>query len=119
VYGVVITPDLLEAKVQRINAPIPDELETNQRFGPNAQISSSPRGAERDHYFEDLAPALQDVLRVQLRQPGDVSAIIETPNGFLLCVAKEKTDTALAVACLSLPKRSYEQWLSEQTQAAK
>ena len=41
--------------------------------------------------------------------------MIEAPGGFLLYVAKEKTDTALTVACLSLPKRSYEQWLSEQT----
>jgi hypothetical protein len=98
------------------NAPAPDELEIKKRFGPSAQIISSPRGAERDRklYFEDLPPALQDVLRVQLRQPGDVSAIIEAPGGFLLYVTKEKTDLALAVACLSLPKRSYEQWLEEQ-----
>jgi hypothetical protein len=98
------------------NAPAPDELEMKKRFGPNAQIVSSPRGAERDRklYFEDLPPALQDVLRVQLRQPGDVSAVIEAPGGFLLYVAKEKTDIALAVACLSLPKRGYDQWLEEQ-----
>jgi hypothetical protein len=62
-----------------------------------------------------LPGELQRVLRLQLRQPGDVSAVIEAPGGFLLYVAKEKTDTALTVACLSLPKRSYEQWLSEQT----
>jgi hypothetical protein len=58
---------------------------------------------------------LQRVLRLQLRQPGDVSAVIEAPDGFLLFVAKETTNTALTVACLSLPKRSYEQWLSEHT----
>jgi hypothetical protein len=29
-------------------------------------------------------------------------------------VAKEKTDTQLHVAGLSLPKRSFEQWLEEQ-----
>jgi hypothetical protein len=98
------------------NAPAPDELEMKKRFGANAQIVSSPCGAERDRkqYFEDLPPALQDVLRVQLRQPGDVSAVIEAPGGFLLYVTKEKTDLALAVACLSLPKRSYDQWLEEQ-----
>jgi hypothetical protein len=50
------------------------------------------------------------VLRVQLRRDGDASAVIETPGGFLLYVAKEKTDTALTVVCLSLPKRSYEEW---------
>lgn len=99
------------------NAPAADELEIKQRFGPNAQIISSPHQAERDRkaYFVDLPAELQQVLRVQLRQPGDVSAVIETPGGFLLYVAKETTDTAITVACLSLPKRSYEQWLSEQT----
>ena len=98
------------------NAPAPDELEIKKRFGPNAQIISSPHSAERERklYFEDLPPALQDVLRVQLRQPGDVSAVIEAPGGFLLYVTREKTDLALAVACLSLPKRSYDHWLEEQ-----
>jgi hypothetical protein len=94
-----------------------DEMEIKQRFGPNAQLISPPRGAERDRkqYFEDLPGELQRVLRLQLRQPGDVSAAIDVPGAFLLFVAKEMTDTALTVACLSLPKRSYEQWLSEQT----
>jgi hypothetical protein len=107
----------LGARPAETNAPAADELEIKQRFGPNAQLISPPRGAERDRkqYFEDLPSELQRVLRVQLRQPGDMSAVIETPGGFLLYVAKETTDTALTVACLSLPKRSYEQWLSEQT----
>ena len=98
------------------NAPAAEELDIKQRFGPNAQLLSSPHGAERDRkqYFEDLPSELQRVLRLQLRQPGDVTAVIETPGGFLLYVAKETTGTALTVACLSLPKRSYEQWLSEQ-----
>ena len=98
------------------NAPAAEELDIKQRFGPNAQLLSSPHGAERDRkqYFEDLPSELQQVLRLQIRQPGDFSAVIEAPGGFLLFVAKETTDTALTVACLSLPKRSYEQWLSEQ-----
>jgi hypothetical protein len=106
----------LGARPAETNAPAADELEIKQRFGPNAQLISPPRGAERDRqqYFEDLPSELQCVLRLQLRQPGDVSAVIEAPGGFLLFVAKETTDTALTVACLSLPKRSYEQWLSEQ-----
>jgi hypothetical protein len=107
----------LGARPAETNAPADDELDIKQRFGPNAQLISSPRGAERDRkqYFEDLPSELQRVLRLQLRQPGDVSAVIEAPGGFLLFVAKETTDTALTVACPSLPKRSYEQWLSEQT----
>jgi hypothetical protein len=107
----------LGARPAETNAPARDELEIKQRFGPNAQLVASPHRGEKDRkpYFEDLPDELQRVLRVQLRQAGDVSAVIETPSGFLLYVAKEKTDTALTVACLSLPKRSYEQWLSEQT----
>ncbi len=46
---------------------------------------------------------------------GDISAVIETPGGFLLYLTKEKTAAVLSVATLSLPKRSYEQWLGEQT----
>jgi hypothetical protein len=109
----------LGSRPAETNAPAADELEIKQRFGPNAQLISSPHRAERDHYFEDLPAELQRVLRVQLRQPGDVSAVIETPGGFLLYVAKERTNTALTVACLSLPKRSYEQWVSEQTPEAR
>ena len=97
------------------NAPGPGELEIKQRFGSNAQLVSSPqREQDRKFYFGDLPPELQRVLGVQLRQPGDVSAVIETPGAFLLYVAEARSDAALSVACLSMPKRSYEQWLSEQ-----
>jgi hypothetical protein len=94
-------------------APGADLLEVQKRFGPNAQVLSAPPadGQERKLYFEDLPAELQNVLRVQLRRAGDVSAVIETPGGFLLYVAKEKTDAVLILAGLSLPKRSYEQWL--------
>jgi hypothetical protein len=43
--------------------------------------------------------------------------VVETPGGFLLYVAKEKSDAVLSVAGLSLPKRSYEQWLTEQSES--
>jgi hypothetical protein len=104
----------LSARPSEINAPA-DESEIKKRFGPNAQILSSPQAGRKDQklYFEDLPGELQNVLRVQLRQPGDVSAVIETPSVFLLYVAKERTDTVLSVAGLSSPKRSYEQWLAE------
>jgi len=98
------------------SAPTPDELEIKKRFGPDAQILSSPGdgAANRKFYFEDLPGELQRVLRVQLRQAGDLSAVIETPGGFLLYVATEKTAKVLSVGCLSLPKRDCEQWLNEQ-----
>ena len=65
-------------------------------------------------YFEDLDPELQKVLRVQLQKPGDVSAVIEMPAGFLVFVVKEKTAATLSAASLSIPKRSYEEWLMQQ-----
>jgi hypothetical protein len=108
----------LGARPAETNAPAADEIEIKKHFGPNAQILSSPHSGdkERKFYFEDLPGELQNVLRVQLRQPGDVSAVIEMPGGFLLYVCKEKTSETLAVAALSLPKRSYEQWLNEQSE---
>jgi hypothetical protein len=111
----------LSARPGETNAPAADEIEIKKRFGPNAQVLSSPHAGGKDQkfYFEDLPGELQNVLRVQLRQSGDVSAVIETPGGFLLYVAKEKTDTVLSVAGLSLPKRGYEQWLAEQNQGTK
>lgn len=107
----------LTARPAETNAPDADEIK--RRFGSNAQILSPPPadGKAAQIYFEDLPVELQAVLRVQLRQPGDVSAVIETPAGFLLYVTKEKTAASMTVACLSLPKRSYEQWLAEQSEA--
>jgi hypothetical protein len=108
----------LGAREKETNSPNANLLEAQKRFGSNAQILSSPQagGKEAKLYFDDLPGELQNVLRVQLRQTGDVSAVIEMPGGFLLYVAKEKTDARLSVASLSLPKRSYEQWLEEQTE---
>ena len=94
-------------------APLPPRkaIEIKQRFGPNAQLISSPRTTERKQYFEDLPDELQ---RVQLRQAGDVGAVIEAPGGFLLYVTEARTGIALTAACLSLRKRSYEQRFAEQ-----
>ena len=99
------------------NAAGADLAEVQKRFGPKAQVLSPPRagGREQTFYFDDLPGELRNVLRVQLRQAGDVSAVIETPAGFLLYVAVEKTCAKLGVAGLSVPKRRYEQWLAEQT----
>ncbi len=69
-----------------------------------------PPGAEKFR-FEELSPQLQEVLRAQLKAPRDVSAVIETPTGFLLFVAKEKTDELLSAAILSIPKMSFDEWL--------
>ena len=97
------------------HAPGADELAFQQRFGANArQLAPSARDENHQLFFEDLPGELQNVLRVQLREPGDVSAVIETPGGFLLYVATARTAAQLSVLGLSLPKRGYEQWLAEQ-----
>ena len=99
----------------RHEAESPDELEIKKRFGPNAQILAPLRGeAEREGCFQELPAPLQQVLGVQLHKAGDVSAVIELPGGFAFHLAKERTTEVLSVATLSIPKRSYEQWLAEQ-----
>jgi len=83
----------LGARPVETNAPDADEIEIKKRFGPNAQILSSPHAGRKDEtfYFEDLPGELQNVLRLRLRQPGDVSSVIETPGGFLLYLAEVMT----------------------------
>lgn len=91
-----------------------DGIEARKQFGSQARILSPTApgvGKERKSYFASLPDQLQTVLRAQLRQSGDVSAVIETPSGFLLYVAKQKTDDVLSVAEWSLPKRGYDLWL--------
>jgi len=83
-----------------------------------AQVLSSPeRGGadnERELYFEDLPGELRNVLSAQLRQPGDVSAIIESPRAFQVYLARERTSETMRVAVRTLPKRSLEEWLAQQ-----
>jgi hypothetical protein len=95
--------------------PADDELEVRQRFGPSAKtLSAAGARSGEDPHFEDLPTELRTVLGAQLRQAGDISAVIETPTGFLLHVAREKTEQVLSAAVLWLAKRSYEQWVDEQ-----
>ncbi|HEY5909172.1 MAG TPA: hypothetical protein VJA21_01060 [Verrucomicrobiae bacterium] len=111
----------LEKRTPETNAPAAGGLEIKKRFGPDAQLLSSPRGPEKERqfFFADLPGELQRVLRVQLRQAGDLSAVIETPSGFLLFFCKERTAQALSTAAWSLPKRSYDEWLAEQGRGTK
>ena len=106
----------LGARPAPTNALRPDELEARKQFGPEARRLSPPTGARWDHepYFDDLPAPLSQILAAQLRKPGDVSAVIETPETFLLYVAAAKSATSLSVACLALPKLSLEQWLESQ-----
>lgn len=66
-------------------------------------------------YFEDIDPELQKILRAQLRKAGDVSAVVETATAFLVFVSKEITADTLSVASVTIPKRSYDEWLAQQS----
>ena len=89
-------------------------LDATATFAQALSPVEPPSEPEDESWFEHLSPELQNVLRAQLQKPGDVSAVIETPNGFLLFIAKDRTEQSLSAAVLSVSKISFEQWLSEQ-----
>ena len=106
-------------------SPAPAPSQAKSSSGPytneaTAQVSQAlippekTNPAKEKAYFEDLDPELQQVLRIQLQKPGDVSAVIETPGGFLVFLAKEKSAESLSAAALSIPRRSYEEWLARE-----
>jgi hypothetical protein len=90
---------------------------SNQATAQVSQVITPPAKTVGDPdtvYFEDLDRELQNVLRAQLQKPGSVSAVIETPSAFLTFQVKDKTAEALCAACLTIPKLSYEAWLTAQ-----
>ncbi len=95
----------------------PEADESWKHAGPDAQISWALQREERivgRAYFQDLPQQLQRVLSVQLTKAGDVSAVIETPGGFLLYLLKQRTAATLTVAVAAVPKQSYDDWLVAQ-----
>jgi hypothetical protein len=79
-----------------------------------ALATPSARDGENQSHFEDLPDDLRRVLGAQLRQAGDLSAVIDTPGGFLLYIARVRTTETLTVVVLQIPKRPYEEWLHGQ-----
>ena len=43
-----------------------------------------------------------------------MSAVIETPGGFLVIAAKALTADTLSASSIAFPKRSYDEWLAAQ-----
>lgn len=80
--------------------------------GPALTPQRDPQQAT--FFFEDLPDRLQQVLRAQLRQPGDISAVVETDGGFTAYLLKAGIADTMQAAVLSIPKRSYDDWLGEQ-----
>ena len=81
-----------------------------------AQTLSAPEPTTPDAkaWFAELPADLQRVLQVQLRAAGDISAVVEMPDGFRVFVANERTAETLRVTSLTVPKLDFEHWLSEQ-----
>jgi hypothetical protein len=77
-------------------------------------LTPAAEGQKNVAYFDKLPAELRRVLGAQLRNPGDVSAVIETPNSFLLFILETKSEKSLTVAALSLPKLDCDSWLASQ-----
>lgn len=74
--------------------------------------------AKPPYYFGDLPAQLRQVLTAQLRAPGDVSAVIESPESFLVLLAEAKDDKSLTAAILTLPKLGLDEWLVSRASGA-
>jgi hypothetical protein len=101
-------PPQVKGEASSGNYAIRATTQVAQALTPPERLGSS----DNQIWFEDLDAELQEVLRAQLQMPGDVSAVIETPGGFLVFVAQDRNATALSAATLTIRKRSYEEWLS-------
>jgi len=92
----------------------PYSVEATAQIAPGL-ASPGQLSTARQFHFEDLPGDLQKVLGTQLQKSADVSAVIETPGSFLLFLAKARTAATLSAVSLAIPKRSYEQWVAEQS----
>ena len=97
------------------NGPISSGGPYSLRPLPESSLSSN--GGPKPADFSKLPARMQSVLKSQLQKPGDVSAVIELPTEFLLCILKERSPTTLVVASVVLRKRNYDDWLAEQLKA--
>jgi hypothetical protein len=87
---------------------------TLQASAQLAQGLPQPNTEELQPYFTDLPLELQQALCAQLRQPGDVSALIDMPSAFVVYVLKRRSGAEMTAAATSLAKRSFEDWVAAQ-----
>lgn len=88
--------------------------ETTWRLPATTTSDDQPGKQPGTRSFTELHMELRTVLETQLRGPGDVSALIETPSDFLLFLARERTDSTLTTASVSVQKRTFDDWLRSQ-----
>jgi len=55
--------------------------------------------------FQELRPELRQLLQEQLRQPGDVSAVVETDDAFWLFLVRERTGRFARIVLVSESKK--------------
>jgi hypothetical protein len=91
-------------------------VEATAQVAQSMNASQAKEAGTGDLYFEDLNPELRKVLAAQLKQVGDVSAVVEMPGGFAVFALTAITPATLSVVSLSLPKRNYDEWLNTQPQ---
>jgi hypothetical protein len=106
-------PPARNSKHQGLDVPAPAKSYGGAYALEGSVTSIQGAGAQAGDQllFEDIPPELQKVLNAQLNKPGDVSAVIETPNGFLVCLATGRDDQRLSAAALRFAKRGFEAWL--------
>lgn len=76
-----------------------------------AAPSQSASPEDQRPSLDSLDPELRRVLPLQLRTPGDVTAVIETASSFLVFVAVDRTADTLTASAWSVAKVSYDDWL--------
>jgi hypothetical protein len=87
---------------------------TNEATVQVAEVIGEPEADEtqiKNFYFDELEPELREVLKTQLSKAGDVSSVIETPEGFSIYRAKELTTEQWRVEAVFIPRKSYDVWL--------
>ena len=90
---------------------------TNEATVQVAEVIGGPEAVgapQKDLYFDELDSELREVLKTQLRKVGDVSSVIETPEGFSIYRAKELTAEQWKVETVFIPRKSYDVWLASQ-----
>jgi hypothetical protein len=119
--GAVLEQLLAEFKRDRTNQITETTFQLSAKWTEklaDSDLMTTPHKSKREVRFDELPRQLQQVLRAQLRQAADISAVIEMPDAFALYVAREKTGETLTVLICSIPKQSLEQFVAEQTESS-
>jgi hypothetical protein len=96
----------------------PGDTVTGGPYSVEAVVELDPAKAKeaivKELYLEDMPPDLARLLTVQLRESGNVSALVETDHGFNVYVTTERTATHLSARLFHFAKLGYEEWISRE-----